>query len=103
MHPLAVIAVVSSVQRRVAQGDNPAEPAQPRETLEELVIELWNRIQRRKILSDPDDEPSAGNVPESAEASHTPVPEPAPDLGMVWPRCQRCGFLAPRERLADVE
>lgn len=63
MHPLAVIAVVSSVQRRVAQGDNPTEPAQPRETLEETVIALWHQIQRRKILSDPDGEPTAGNMP----------------------------------------
>lgn len=61
MHPLAVDAIVRSIQKRVAQGDCPTEPAHSVETLEEVIIELANARLRRKALSDPDDEPSAGN------------------------------------------
>lgn len=65
MHPLLVLKVCESVQRRVRQGDCPTEPPQSRETLEEAVLELWSQTQRLRIRLDPDDEPSAGGSPES--------------------------------------
>jgi len=58
MHSLAVEAIIRSVQKRVAQGDFPTEPAQSIETLEEVIVELANARLRRQIMNDPDDDPS---------------------------------------------
>lgn len=71
MHPMMLAALVESVQRRVDQGDCPTEPPQHREHLEEAVLQLArdggkfpllfsNDGLRKKIATDPDDEPSAG-------------------------------------------
>lgn len=57
MNPLAVKAVCDSVSRRISQGDCPTEPPQPREVLEEALMELWRWHQRHQIESDPEDEP----------------------------------------------
>lgn len=66
MHPTALVELAHSVKRRIRQGDCPTEPPQSRETLEEMVSDLWDLWQRermaRKILTDPDDEPSAGTL-----------------------------------------
>lgn len=69
MHPFAVIAVVNSIQRRAAQGDCPTEPEQPREILEETVLELFRQLQRRKIMADPNDEPTAGDENRDADSA----------------------------------
>lgn len=63
MHPAAVVAICDSVSRRIAQGDCPTEPPQSRETLEEALMELWRWHQRAQVRRDPDDEPTAGNMP----------------------------------------
>ena len=63
MHLSALKAVLESVRRRVAQGDCPTEPPQSVETLEDALLSLEKReAQRRKILSAPDDEPTAGDM-----------------------------------------
>jgi hypothetical protein len=65
MHPTALVALVHSVKRRIKQGDCPTEPPHSRETLEEMVSDLWDLWQasrsREKIRSDPDDDPIAGH------------------------------------------
>jgi hypothetical protein len=71
MHQLAVEAIIRSVQKRVAQGDCPTEPAHSIETLEEVIIELANARLRRQIERDPDDEPSAGPDPFDLAAALT--------------------------------
>ncbi len=40
MHISAVREIVASVQRRIAQGDYPTEPAQSIETLEDALVSL---------------------------------------------------------------
>lgn len=57
MHPLAVRAVIASVQRRHAQGDCPTVS---REALEEALLETERQRLSRTIANDPDDEPTAG-------------------------------------------
>lgn len=64
MHPLLVLKICESVQRRVRQGDCPTEPPQSLETLEEAVLELWAQTQRLRIRLDPNDEPDAGSSSE---------------------------------------
>ena len=65
MHNLLLVNLIHSVQKRVKQGDCPTETPQSVETLEEMVVELWDRLQRAKlklgILTDPDDDPQIGD------------------------------------------
>ena len=72
MHPTALVELAHSVKRRIRQGDCPTEPPHSRETLEEMVSELWdlwqNERTRRKIASDPDEDPSAGSTPSGGAA-----------------------------------
>lgn len=69
MHPTALVELAHSVKRRIRQGDCPTEPPHSRETLEEMVSDLWDLWQsermRRKIASDPDDDPEAGGPSQS--------------------------------------
>lgn len=66
MHPTALVELAHSVKRRIRQGDCPKEAPHSRETLEEMVsdlYDLWQRERtRRKIAGDPDDDPAAGSA-----------------------------------------
>lgn len=52
MHPLAAEEILASVRRRAAQGDNPTEPAQSVEILEEAILELCRAPAERLRLGE---------------------------------------------------
>lgn len=70
MQRRAALLILQSVRRRIRQGDGPKEEPFHRELLEEALDELGPSPQAVKIMLDPDDEPTTGNLPASEGEKH---------------------------------